>query len=411
MWHALRSGTWLTAGRARRVARVSIAVTVLAIGYVLLTGHGTVDTWGRPIGTDFSNVWTAGRMTDTGRAAAAWDWPRHYAEQVAVHGRGVPFYGWHYPPPFLLVAAVLAWLPYVSAYLIYQGATLLAAWLVARRIVPGAGLLALGFPAVFVCLGHGQNGFLTAALLGGGLLALERRPVLAGVLFGCLCYKPQFAPVLPVLLIAGGQWRALASAAASVAALVLTTTGIWGTEVWAAFAQSLALTRATVIEGAGTGAYKIVSAFAAIRLNGGGVALAYGAQALVSGAAVLSVAAAAWRGSADRRNALVCAAALLATPYAFDYDMVVLGVAIAFVAREAMRDGWRPWERTGLAFAWAAPLIGRAVAQSTGVPLNLLAILVVAALAGRRALPASDHRHAAVDVQRLPGDVAGLAAG
>ncbi|WP_425229737.1 glycosyltransferase family 87 protein [Sphingomonas sp.] len=410
MWRSLRSGTWLTTDRAHRFAIVSVAMTVLAIGWLVLTAHGTVDLWGRPVGTDFSNVWTAGQMAGAGRAAAAWDWPQHYAAQQALHGRGVPFYGWHYPPPFLLVATVLAWLPYVASYLVYQAVTLVAAWLVTRRIAPGAGLVALGYPAVFVCLGHGQNGFLTAALLGGGLLALERRPVLAGVLFGCLCYKPQFAPVLPLLLLMGRHWRATGTAVVTALALVALTTGIWGVEVWTAFARSLTLTRTVVIEGADTGAYKIVSAFAAVRLNGGGVALAYGVQAIVSATAVIAAAVTAWRGPPAMRNAIVCAATLLATPYAFDYDMVVLGLAIAFLAADAQASGWRDWEKTALALAWIAPLVGRAVAQATGLPLNLFAILMVAGLAIRRALPL-EHRHAAVDVERLPGDIARLAAG
>ena len=56
---------------------------------------------------------------------------------------------------------------------------------------------------MFVNVGHGQNGFLTAALLGGALHWLDRRPWLAGVLIGCLAYKPQFGVLIPVALLAG----------------------------------------------------------------------------------------------------------------------------------------------------------------------------------------------------------------
>ena len=68
-------------------------------------------------------------------------------------------------------------------------------------------LLALAFPAVLVNLGHGQNGFLTAALLGGALVVLDRRPIVAGILFGLLVYKPQFGLMIPLALVAGGHWR------------------------------------------------------------------------------------------------------------------------------------------------------------------------------------------------------------
>lgn len=390
----LRTGEWLTAARARGFAGAMAAVTAAALLYLALTATGTVDAWGRPLGTDFSNVWSAGRMALDGHAPAAWDWPAHHRVQQALHGRAdIPFYGWHYPPPFLLVAALLATLPYLPALAIWQAGTLAAAVAVARRIVPGrhTPLLALGFPAVFVCLGHGQNGFLTAALLGGGLLLLQRRPVWAGVLIGCLCYKPQFAPVLPVLLLVGGYWRAIVAAGATVLALVAATLAIWGPPVWEAFLHSLALTRTVVIEQADTGAHRIVSAFAAVRLNGGEVATAYLVQGVVSAAAILGVVLA--RNAPPRVQAAgACAAALLATPYAFDYDMVVLGVAIAFLAAEAVATGWRPWEKSVLALAYMSPLVARGVAESSGFSLGLVAIAAVWALAMRRAVTPSPFR-------------------
>ncbi len=40
-------------------------------------------------------------------------------------------------------------------------------------------LFALAYPAVFVNLGHGHNGFLTAALMAMALVVLDRRPMAA----------------------------------------------------------------------------------------------------------------------------------------------------------------------------------------------------------------------------------------
>ena len=71
----------------------------------------------------------------------------------------------------------------------------------------------LAAPVTLICLTHGHNGFLTALLLGGGLMLLDERPFVAGLLLGCLIYKPQFALVLPPLLLAGWNWRAIAGAA------------------------------------------------------------------------------------------------------------------------------------------------------------------------------------------------------
>ena len=137
-------------------------------------------------------------------------------------GREVPFYGWHYPPFFFAVAVLVAALPYAWGLAIWLAASL-AAYLAAMRAIlprPETLLIAAAFPAVFVNIGHGQNGFLTAALLGGALHLLDRRPWLAGVLIGCLAYKPQFGVLIPLALLAGGRWSTIAAAVATVAALL-----------------------------------------------------------------------------------------------------------------------------------------------------------------------------------------------
>ena len=393
MVRQLRSGEWLTADRVRAVATISLALTGLTILWLLVTSHGTLDAWGRPLGTDFSNVWTAGQMALDGRAPAAWDWAAHYQVQQAVHGDAdVPFYGWHYPPPFLLVAGVLALLPYLAALFLWQAASLWAAVRTAQAILPGrtALLAALGAPVVLICLTHGHNGFLTAALLGGGLLLLERRPLLAGLLFGCLIYKPQFALVVPLLLLAGGHAQAITGAVLSAALLVAATLAIWGWPVWQAFLDSLPLTRHIVIEQGETGWHKIQSLFAMVRMWGGPLPLAYAVQGAATLAALGAVL---WLGRAGRpplRNAAVCAAAVLSTPYVLDYDLVVLGLGAAFLVADGIERGFLPWERSLLALVWAAPLVARTLAGTAALPLGQLAIVTVLVLAIRRTLARSE---------------------
>jgi hypothetical protein len=383
----LASGDWVNARRVRLVCILLLAATILSFGTLLATAHGTLDRMGRPIGTDFSDVYAAGWMADHGRAAAAWVWPLHYGVQQALHhSRAVPFYGWHYPPPFLLIASPLAALPYLLSLALWQGATLAAAVAVARTIVPGRGttLAALAAPTTFICLGHGQNAFLTASLLAGGLWLLDRKPWIAGLLLGCLVYKPQFAVLLPILLIATGNRRAFLGAAASSLGLVAVTLIIWGWPVWHTFADSLPITRAIVIERGETGWEKIVSAFAMVRAWGAPVPFAYAVQGCVSALAIAGAAAVSrWAGPAVR-GAAVCAAALLSTPYALDYDLVILGGAICFIVADARERGWLAWEKSLLALAYAAPLCGRQVAGLTLVPLDWIACASVFVLALRR---------------------------
>ncbi|MGK2912640.1 MAG: glycosyltransferase family 87 protein [Sphingobium sp.] len=389
MWELLATGKWLTLERARITAGTMLAVTVLAMIALFAFSHGTLDYAERPLGTDFSDVWTAGLMADQGRGALAWDWPAHYAVQQQIHRSAtVDFYGWHYPPPFLMLAWALAQMPYVPALIVWQISTLVPLLILVRRIVPRSDILlfAAGAPVVLVCLGHGQNAFMTAGLLGGGLLLLDRRPWLAGALLGCLVYKPQFAVLIPLVLIARGNWRAFVGAGVSVLLLCGLTLLLWGWPVWQAFLDSLTITRHIVIEQGNTGWEKIPSAFSAMRMWGGGIALSYAVQSSVTLLAIVAAVFVTRRGSMCNRGAAAMAAALLCTPYVLDYDFVLLGVAIAFMVADMTGRNALRWEITVLAFAWAVPIFGRQVTALTMIPLDLIAAIAVLALAVRRAI-------------------------
>ena len=223
MLAALRSGSFVTRGRMRGYSLLLLLAYVITIVALLATADGLVDRAGRPLGTDFANVYAAGKLAHEGKAGAGLrlPGPPRHAEGRSPAARDIPYYGWHYPPAFLLLAAALAALPYLGALLVYQAATLTAYLAVVRQIAgrAEAWLPALAFPAVFVNVTHGHNGFITAALLGGALLVLDRRPLLAGALIGCLAYKPQFGLLVPLVLAATGRWRAIAAAAATVLAI------------------------------------------------------------------------------------------------------------------------------------------------------------------------------------------------
>jgi hypothetical protein len=385
--NALARGDWVTAPRIQRFAALSLLATIAMVAYLFLTAHGTVDSFGRPLGTDFSNVWTAGRMALEGRAPLAWDWSIHFAAQQAAHHKAdIPFYGWHYPPPFLLVAALLALMPYVPALIVWQASTLALALMTVRRILPhpGTTLAAIGAPVVLVCLGHGHNGFLTAALLGGGLFLLDRRPFVAGLLLGCIVYKPQFGLVLPVVLLLGWHWRAIGGAVLSAGLLCALTLALWGWPVWAAFIHSLPLTQSVIIEQGATGWEKIQSVFSAARNWGASIPLAWGIQTVVTVIAVVGAMAVSRGTRPYVRNAMVIAAALLSTPYLLDYDLVPLGMAIAFLVADARKHGFLAYEKSLLAFVWIVPLFGRAAMHLTTIPFGFLSIVAIFAIALRR---------------------------
>jgi hypothetical protein len=390
LWDKLRSGEWLTFARARGYSLILLGICAIAMVGWIAVSDGLIDRNGKPIGTDFSNVYAAGTLTWQGRPADAYEPAlQHAAVKAIFGGRDVPAFGWLYPPLYFAVAVLVAAVPYAWGLSIWLVASL-AAYLAAIRAIlprPETLLIATAFPAVFVNIGHGQNGFLTTALLGGALHLLDRRPWLAGVLIGCLAYKPQFGVLIPIALLAGGRWSTIGAAAATVAALVAISFVTLGAGVWHAFADSMTYTQTVALEQGGTGWEKILSVFSAARMWGAGVPLAYAVQMTL---ALMLAASLAWLWQSDAAFELKASAlasgSLLATPYVLDYDLVVLAVAIAFFVRHGMSRGFRTFEISLLAAAWIVPLLSRGVAGFTGIPLGLLVLLALYVFTLRRAL-------------------------
>jgi alpha-1,2-mannosyltransferase len=393
----LRDGRFLTHQRLTVYPILLLVCFAAAITLLILTAHGSNDYAGRPLGTDFSDVYAAGVSALNGDASAPFDITRQWEQEQAIFGAATPLYGWHYPPFFLLVAAPLARLSYPAALAVWQLSTMaLYLWALAALIRKSAMpqwtqdwrwvSVALGFTAVFLNLIHGHNGFLTAALFAGGLSLLETRPLLAGVMFGLLAYKPQFGVMLPLALAAGGYWRSFVTAAATVIVLGVTVTALFGTDIWMAFLASTHFTRTVVLEQGNTGFQKIQTLFSQVRLLGGPVALAYavqGASFLFAAFVLVRL----WRRPASfaNRGAALCLATLLSTPYSLDYDLMLLAPALALVAAEGKKHGFQPFELALLTLLWLLPMAARTFAAATHILLVPFAILALLLLIWRRA--------------------------
>ena len=399
--NSLRTGDWLTRERMRLVAFAVLFASVIGLIALVAKSDGYLDWRGHPIGTDFANVYAAGTYVIEGRSDAPFDPALHHARQREIFGANAPFYGWHYPPFFLFLAAALALLPYGLALAVWLSATF-ALYLIAIRAIlafretpPNAPveenvtdplwlLFAVAFPAVLVNAGHGQNGFLTAALIGGGLVLLDRRPGLAGILFGLLSYKPQFGLMIPLVLVATQRWRAFGFAAMTVAALAVASTLAFGPQVWSAFLASTEFSRVVVLEAGDTGWHKIQSVFSWVRMWGGSVGLAYALHAVVV-VALCVMLVRLWR--SDRPYPLkagtLIIASVLSTPYALDYDMMALAPAIAFLALDGLQRRFGPWQKTAIAMLWMAPIAARSLADVALLPLGVWAMLAVLILSMR----------------------------
>jgi hypothetical protein len=382
------------------VRPVELVCFGMAVAYLVFlaaafaNGIWFVDKSGYSIQNDFVNVWAAGRLALEGHPAGIYDWDIHKDAEVAAVGHEFTlYYGWHYPPPFLFVAALLALIPYNAAFLIWMALTLPAYAAAVRHIIGHriGFLLAAAFPPVLWNVSVGQNGFMTAALLGGALGVMQRRPVLAGVFLGLLTYKPQFGILFPLVLAASGRWRVFGTAAAVGSALAGASWLAFGTVTWRAFFDSIPLTALAVFSDGQAGLWKLQSVFGLVRALGGSEALAYGLHGALTAAIALALFIL-WRSETrfELKAAALATGALLVTPYLYIYDLVVLAVPMAFLIRLGFAEGFRLFETAGLMVAALLLLAYPMVPAPTG----LIATLIVAVLIAKRIVRATSLRTA-----------------
>ena len=313
--------------RAFLLAALSLAVMAPMVWVVYWPARGAMDVSHYQIGRDFINDWAGPRLAFSGQVLKLFDL-RAYAHLIGVQfGRPLPFHNWSYPPTALLLLAPFAALPYFAALALWTVGFLLIYLRASLSFVaPGRRRIALVLlvfaPATLINIVAGQNGFVTAALMLGGLAALERRPLLAGLLFGLLTTKPHLGFVLAFVLLSLGAWRTIAAAVATTMALVAASVLAFGVEPWRLF---LTVTRGyqtyLLHDFAGFYTPMMASVMALARFNGVG----YGPAWMVQGvASLIVIAAACWAVRRTRsvamRALVVAVATPLATPYAFNYD-------------------------------------------------------------------------------------------
>jgi hypothetical protein len=320
-----------------------------------------VDHSGAPLYGDFTDAWVAGWHALNAEAAQLYDSNDFVRIQKALLGARDYFYpNWPYPPTFFLILAPLSTLPYPYAFLTWDVATLLGCLAVVYLIVrrPPAIALVLASPFTAWNFLAGQNGFLTASLLGASLFFLEKRPIVAGVIIGCLTYKPQFGILLPIALVASRQWRAVASAAVAAALLAAASIALFGSDAWAAFPNGF-VEQSKLNLGAGPDSNwgYLQTVYGLIRYLNGSATVAWLAQGITA----VSVAIIVWLVWRSRvryalKAATLSAAALVATPYAFAYDLAALAIPVAFLARDQISYGMLKGEQTIMVALFGAAL-------------------------------------------------------
>ncbi len=350
---------------------------ILVIGYaagiaVLLAGlrHG-LDAQGKPPGADFIIFYGVSKLTLAGQALAAYAPHLLLVAERAVFPASRGVFVWTYPPPFQLVVAPFSLVPYGWALAGWTAAGLAAYLVVVKRAAGGARtalLPALAFPGVFMNATQGQTGFLLTGLMGGGLLMMESRPWLAGVLLGLLAVKPQFGLLLPLVCLAGGRWKTAVAGAGTALAVSAVATLAFGSTAWMGFLEAAARSGDYLAAGA-LPVEKDPSVFAALILLGAPVLWALIIH-LIQAVVAVPLAWPMWRrGPADMAAAAAILATLIALPYLFDYDLALLAVPIAVAARRAGPEA-PVGSRTALIYLAVLPIVLAPLGKYAHTPLG-----------------------------------------
>lgn len=378
--------------RRRRVyPRIFVGLCVFwgVVGFAFLWANAARND--ERYGGDFVVYWSAARLAEQGRPEDVYDVRELWAEEKRLVPNSEAF-PWHYPPQFLLVLRPFAWLPYWAALTAWTvlglGALGVAVYATGARgwATPAVSLLAVGVNVAF-----GQNGMFTGAILGGGLALLDSRPGVAGALLGLVTYKPHFAPLIFIILLATRRWAALSSAVLSAACLAGLSLAVFGLDTWYAYIDDLRVAADVLYE---PGAWeKMPSLTATLMLLDVPRPATQVAQVLWS-LVVVAVVAQVWRSESavPVRNAAALAGVFAASPYVFVYDLVALAPAYGWFVLVLGRGKLGTVDIALLAGCALLPIAGWALAVLTSIQLGplLLALLMARILAAQRAVDAYD---------------------
>jgi hypothetical protein len=362
----------LVESAALRVCLILLLAATLAQGIAHFAGFLPVE---RKVLVDFDAFHIAGQMYWEGSLNDAYSAAEMIKAQQRFSG-AIGFMPWSYPPQFNFVAAGLALMPLGLSFAVFILLTFGAYLWVLRRL---AGqfffpVVLTIMPALMVNLKSGQNGFLTGALVGGVCLLLLGRRGLAGLPLGLMVIKPHLVLAMGVSVLVARRWAVVAWAAV----VVIVTSGLatlaFGPQIWSAFLGGAAEASGFLKEG-DYPLFRMTSLYAALETLGVPGRLALPLQGALAVAACAAVAVATIRLS-DPRQVLAVAllGSLLVSPYGYDYDLTLLGVALALIAPDFLA---RAGDRDVLALvlmSWLATGSGLAVVTifGSGDPASVL---------------------------------------
>ena len=193
--------------------------------------------------------------------------------------------------------------------------------------------------------------------------------------------------MFPLALAAGGYWRALIAAAVTGLTLCGVSLLLFGPEAWTGFWHNAPI-NLDLLEHFSNFWNRMPTPFAAVRLAGGSITAAFCVQAL-SAIAAICVTVKIWRSNAtlNMKGCTLILATFLTSPYAWDYDLVVLIFVVMWFAADAALTGFRPWEKILLSLVIAMRARSfRLLAVGAHLQLGPLALWGALLITARRAI-------------------------
>ncbi len=334
---------------------LAVAYAFLAVPATLFPASGLHTRLGGTVGGDFLAFYSAALLAWSHTAPEVYNLAHLFRVEAEISGIALRT-PCPYPPVFLLYAAPLAAIPYLPALYAWLFAGVAPFALVARRLSGLAVPLVALSPPVVQNIIDGQNGALTASLFAVGLSLLTGGcPILAGIAFAFLSYKPQTFLLIPICLIAAREYRAFVATAVAGAILWSTSLAVFGVETWRSFFSVLSQQMSFVLDGQEPTA-RFPTIFVLVLQATGEASWAKVAQG-VSTLACFALVAWCWRRTtAILPRALAFAAALpLSTPYMLEYDLAVWALPAAILMVRLWRGEGEPLDWVGLMLLWASP--------------------------------------------------------
>lgn len=363
-----------------RLALYSIMFCVIYIGIILCTVSSQINSEEKessPVGIDYMMLYTAGETALTGNAEDIFDVPAQQAIIEDKLGTEMPKdVQWFYPPTFLLaIVSLFSALPFYPSLFLWLTCTLAMAVFSSYILVPkykNLAFLTLGFPAVMYNFRWGQNSFLSTSLLGLGIAFMQSKPVLAGLMFGLMTYKPQLACFPFLILLLTKQWKVLRWSVFFSLLTVLISIILFGPNVWSAFLYHFFNKTSAVLTTIWLKTAVVQpTLYTTLRLfgiNGLILKLLIGIIGILVTIYIVKI----WKTTnrISLRGSAMILGIFIFMPYFIQYDLTLLSIPFLLLVYDFIEHGYQKFELVVLASLWLMPLFNMNIVQLTHVQIS-----------------------------------------